>query len=202
MPVNTGHNMSVLVTSVTGVEVKAGDQIGAFDSDGRLVGVGQFNHAGICGLAVWGDDPSTDKIDGLSAGETFDLRMWDADRAIATDLHVTDIQQGALNYETDGFVMLGVEVEPLVPVEYYLSQNYPNPFNNITNLKYGLPAASRVSIQVYDLSGRLVETLIDKKQSAGNHFVIWDGRNASSGVYIVRMNTAEFTNVQKLILLR
>ena len=194
MPVNTGHNMSVLVTSLTGYNVTTGDQVGAFSTDGQLVGVGNINTEGMCGLAVWGDDESTDKKDGLLEGESFELRLSGSDLTLRLDKE--------LIYHTDNFIALDLTLEATLPTSYYLENAFPNPFNSVTRLSYGLPTPSQISIQVYDLSGRLVETLIDQKQSAGNHFAVWDGRNASSGVYIVRMNTDEFTSVQKLILLR
>jgi|GEM_PF-4736550 len=81
-----------------------------------------------------------------------------------------------------------------------LLESYPNPFNSITRLNYGLPETGLVSISVYDITGRLIETLIDRRQVAGYHSVTWNAKSASSGLYIVRMKADGFNKVQKIVL--
>lgn len=88
----------------------------------------------------------------------------------------------------------------LIPKDYFISQNYPNPFNSITRLNYGLPTAGNVIISIYDVSGRLITTLINDKQPAGHHVTIWETGETSSGLYLIRMETAGFSKVQKLVL--
>jgi hypothetical protein len=84
---------------------------------------------------------------------------------------------------------------------------YPNPFNPETSIQYDLHQDSQVTMTVYDMLGRQVKTLIDKQQAAGSYDVIWNGTDASgaqaaSGAYIVRMETAEVTQTQKVLLLK
>ncbi|MCK4312583.1 MAG: right-handed parallel beta-helix repeat-containing protein [Candidatus Cloacimonetes bacterium] len=94
------------------------------------------------------------------------------------------------------------------PLNFAILQNYPNPFNPTTSIRYQIPEDnSRVSICVYNIKGQLVRTLIDKKQDAGFHQVIWNGtdntgKKVSSGVYFYRMEFGTFSNVKKLILLK
>ena len=202
VPVNTGQNMSVLVTSVSGVEVKAGDQIAAFNFEGMLVGVGQFNHAGMCGLAVWGDDPSTEKKDGLSEGERFTLKFWNASEKTEADLNVTEEHSEQLRYNVDEFLAVTAEPAAFIPTEYHLSQAYPNPFNSATRLSYGMEQAGLVKIQVFDVAGRHVTTLVNTEKSPGNHIVTWDAINVSSGVYIVRMSSDTYRADRKVVLMR
>jgi hypothetical protein len=100
-----------------------------------------------------------------------------------------------------------VEVQPAMPSEYRLSQNYPNPFNASTSIRFWLPRAGRVRIEVYDILGRLVNTLVDGHCQAGIHSIRFDGRDGggrelSSGVYVCRMEAGEFVGVRKLVLLR
>lgn len=76
---------------------------------------------------------------------------------------------------------------------YSLSQNYPNPFNPTTNINYNLAKGGLVSLQIYDLQGRLVNSLVSKYQPSGDHSVTWNGTDASgiqvaSGMYIYRLN--------------
>ena len=96
-----------------------------------------------------------------------------------------------------------VELERLgVPDKYVLWQNYPNPFNPITTIVYGLPVADDVKIEVYNVLGKKVTTLVDGKQKAGYHKVFWEPKEAGSGVYFYVMKTRNFMEVKKMLLLR
>jgi hypothetical protein len=97
----------------------------------------------------------------------------------------------------------GIEEEDdIIPDNFYLSQNYPNPFIIRTKISFTLPKASRVSLKVYDISGRLVTTLADGIQNAGTYEVTFDGSGFSSGVYIYRLQASEFTETKKMVLIR
>ncbi|MGB3478965.1 MAG: T9SS type A sorting domain-containing protein, partial [bacterium] len=94
-----------------------------------------------------------------------------------------------------------------LPARFHLAQNYPNPFNPNTTIAYSLPRASRVRLSVYNIEGRLVTTLVDETQSAGDHSVDWNGTDAghapvASGVYFYRLDTGEYTESQKMVLLK
>ncbi|MBM2840810.1 MAG: Choice-of-anchor protein, partial [Bacteroidetes bacterium] len=96
---------------------------------------------------------------------------------------------------------------PLVPIEYALNQNYPNPFNPATTIGYQLNKRGEVKLEIYNLLGQRVRTLVDAEQVTGVYSVEWDGRNglglnAASGVYIYRLRSGEFTASKKLLLLR
>jgi hypothetical protein len=71
-----------------------------------------------------------------------------------------------------------------VPFRFSLQQNYPNPFNPATTITYSLAKPEHVKLAVYDIQGRQVHLLIDKKQNAGPYAIPFDGRNLASGVYI------------------
>ena len=100
------------------------------------------------------------------------------------------------------------EVEtPFVPAATALMQNFPNPFNPSTTLAFDVAQAGNVTIQVYDVSGRLVATLLDSHKEIGSHRVEWNGKNTSgslvpSGMYFYRMKTAGFEVTKKMILVR
>jgi hypothetical protein len=100
-----------------------------------------------------------------------------------------------------------------------LHQNQPNPFSKLTAISYQIPnshPASRilpaspaspsgghhVSLNIYDITGRLIETLVDEKQNAGVYEVNWDGSNQASGVYFSKLRSGDFQSVRKVILLR
>ncbi|MFU8860410.1 MAG: T9SS type A sorting domain-containing protein, partial [Cyclonatronaceae bacterium] len=89
-----------------------------------------------------------------------------------------------------------------MPAEFILSQNYPNPFNPGTIIRFGLPEAAEVRLEVYDLAGRRVAVLIDGNRAAGWHTVNFDGSTLSSGVYMYRLSTGDFVQTRKLLLLK
>ncbi|MDP8239122.1 MAG: C25 family cysteine peptidase [Candidatus Hatepunaea meridiana] len=89
-----------------------------------------------------------------------------------------------------------------IPTEYILYQAYPNPFNSTSVIKFGLPEKNDVKIQVYDLLGRLVTTLLDNTKQAGYHSVVFDGSLCSSGVYYYKIEAGTFNKTMKFTLLR
>ncbi|MBO6522614.1 MAG: T9SS type A sorting domain-containing protein [Balneolaceae bacterium] len=90
-----------------------------------------------------------------------------------------------------------------VPDKFELQQNYPNPFNPTTNIQFSLPEASRVTLNVYDMLGRKVATLLDRKQlNAANHAVKFDASALASGMYIYRIEAGSFVSTRKMMLIK
>ncbi|MFB0516720.1 MAG: T9SS type A sorting domain-containing protein [Candidatus Neomarinimicrobiota bacterium] len=94
-----------------------------------------------------------------------------------------------------------------VPAAFYMESNYPNPFNPVTTICYDLPQASDVSLVVYDILGRKIVRLVDGHMRAGYHHVVWNGRDAdgrevTSGLYIARLVTPDYTKSIKMLLLK
>ncbi len=94
-----------------------------------------------------------------------------------------------------------------LPKEFDLYQNYPNPFNPATTIRFSLPQASEVNLEVFNILGQKVNTLLKEKRIPGTYTVTWDGRNASgekvtSGIYFYRLVTEDFKSVRKMVLLR
>lgn len=88
-----------------------------------------------------------------------------------------------------------------------LHQNFPNPFNPSTTIEYSLANAARVRIEIFDVGGRRIRTLVDAGKPAGPHRAVWDGRNergvaVSSGIYFYRFRTDSFVSVKKMVLLK
>jgi hypothetical protein len=95
-----------------------------------------------------------------------------------------------------------VQVEfPLVQ-EYRLGKAYPNPFNPVTTISYAIPEVSLVTINVLDLSGRKIETLVQETCSPGKYQIEWNASSYSSGVYFIKMESANYTNVRKVLLVK
>jgi len=92
--------------------------------------------------------------------------------------------------------------DPALPVNYELSQNYPNPFNPHTRIKFALPQAGDIKLEMFNLLGQRTVVLVDGFRQAGYHEITFDGSRFASGVYYYRLSTASFTSVKKMVLIK
>jgi hypothetical protein len=97
---------------------------------------------------------------------------------------------------------VGEETFKPLPAVYELSNNYPNPFNPKTVIEYGLPRADFVTLKVYNILGQEVATLKNEIQKAGRYHVTFDGSKLSSGIYFYRLQTSNFNQVKKMMLVK
>lgn len=96
----------------------------------------------------------------------------------------------------------GEEEVSLTPTEYGLDQNYPNPFNPATTINYQLPEKNHVTLNIYDILGNHVATLVDQELEAGYYNVNWNASGLASGVYIYRIISGSFISSKKLLLMK
>lgn len=152
-----------------------------------------------------------------TAGTTYALRVWDEDTSswvtVGTSSGGTiegEVQELSSPYvgvfETSTATGLASEGTTL-PVRTELAQNYPNPFNPTTEISYRLGTAGHVTLAVYDLTGRLVTTLVDKNQNPGEYRVRWNATDASgralpAGVYLARLKVGELSQTIRMVLLK
>ena len=90
----------------------------------------------------------------------------------------------------------------LLPMDYTLNPVYPNPFNPVTTVSYELPNDTDINLSVFDIEGKKLTTLTQGIQSAGSYSVEWNAMGLSSGVYFVKLNAGEFSQTQKLMLVK
>jgi len=95
-----------------------------------------------------------------------------------------------------------IQQQGVIPETFALHHAYPNPFNPMTNIMYDISEESSVSITIYDLSGRKIETLVNKTIQPGQYNVTWDAKGYASGVYFVKLHANEFIQIQKLMLVK
>jgi hypothetical protein len=95
-----------------------------------------------------------------------------------------------------------IDQEPRIPERFALLQNYPNPFNAKTIIRYNLPSASDVRIEIYDILGRKLQTLVDDRQPAGYHQAIWNAFERSSAIYFYRIQAGKHSETRKMLLIR
>ncbi len=94
-----------------------------------------------------------------------------------------------------------------LPKNFDLSQNYPNPFNPVTRVRFQLPKLTPVKLEVFNIRGELVKTLVDRHVEAGYHIAVWDATNnygarVSSGIYYYRITAGRFIHVKKMAFLK
>jgi hypothetical protein len=121
-------------------------------------------------------------MDVLSASYRDSKNAWYENRLIVTDIEAAD--------------------DIAMPDSPLLYPNYPNPFNPGTTIAFALPAAGPVAIIVYDLSGRLVTTLLDQPMPAGHHEVRFNAGQLASGVYLYAIRTGTYSETRKMVLMK
>jgi len=99
-------------------------------------------------------------------------------------------------------IVTGVENDIFSPRKFYLQQSYPNPGNGFVRIPYEIPSSTQVSLKVFNLLGQVVETLVDKLQSAGNYSPFFDTSKYPSGVYFYMLQTEGFTETKKLAVVK
>ena len=131
--------------------------------------------------------------------------QWDADSLsvvvfVQSTGSKTVYQSATISY--DELVVTDISNEGSILAKFSLEQNYPNPFNPSTVISYQLPVSTNVTLKVYDLLGREVATLVDESKPAGSYEVEFDASQLSSGVYLYKLTTGEYTAAKKLMLLK
>jgi hypothetical protein len=100
-------------------------------------------------------------------------------------------------------IVTGVElISSFIPKEYNLYQNYPNPFNPATRIKFDIPKQSFVSIKIYDMAGREIAKLVDEELAPASYEYSWNAGSMPSGVYFYRIQTADYINTMRMVLVK
>lgn len=103
----------------------------------------------------------------------------------------------------DAVFTVNDELEASTPMVFTLEQNYPNPFNPSTNIQFSLPATADVTLEVFNMLGQKVATLIDgQKMTAGSHIQKFDASSLASGMYVYRISAANFVQSRKMMLIK
>jgi hypothetical protein len=89
-----------------------------------------------------------------------------------------------------------------IPDEFALHANYPNPFNPQTMINYDISVKTNVRIDVFDITGKYINTLVDEVKRPGSYSVAFDGRNLSSGIYFYRLKAGTFTDFKRMVLIK
>ena len=147
------------------------------------------------------DDTTTLCIDSCFWPPTGRLDISNADASVFTPRHFLP------------FCYLSTEVREIPdvgdnrPSEFSLSQNYPNPFNPVTNVEFSVSRTAHVKLDIFNIVGQKVRTLVDEEMKAGKYAVDWDGKDenehwVSSGIYFYRMKAEDFSDMKKMLLVK
>lgn len=192
---NSGSNMSLLAI---GDKSHDGWELGAYDANDNLIGAGRFDGAR-CGLALWGDDPSTAVSEGIANGSAIYFRIWDGE--IETSAVIQPIK-GEATYRADDILIGNITTVGEAPVVFGLQKSYPNPTNGPMRITYGVEEAGRVSLTLFDLAGREAATLVDEASIAGYHEVVWNTDSFPSGLYLIRLETVGRNSTRKVAVVK
>ncbi|MEX2603804.1 MAG: S8 family serine peptidase [Gracilimonas sp.] len=183
------------------------------DTPARVSGF-QFDIAGL------GEEETFEKLDAFNAFEVAHIQKEDTLTLVAYSMSGQSLAPGSYELlafanrevsledaiismpDGESLVITGFEEKPEIPEQYHLSHNYPNPFNPRTNIQYELPKQSEVTLQVFDVLGRKVQTLVDQSQKAGRYTISFDAKRLASGVYFYRIKADNFVQVRKMLLIK
>ena len=194
----SSENMSILINVETNNAIDPGEQIFAYSLEGKLVGSGMVDLNRKCGLAVWGDDVKTEYCEGLLKGETFTL--FHESRPLITS-NVNKPGSG-LWYEPNGLLILECAEAVSVISDFRITEIYPNPFNSSTRISFSIPVDGRVNSSLFDISGRMVTILTNKKLDAGEHTFVWDASEFPTGIYILQVSAGDQCLTAKVTMIK
>lgn len=126
------------------------------------------------------------------------------DGSIALEI---DLPQNIFTYRAFKYKLgpepLGIEpVNNVIPQKFSLGQNYPNPFNPVTKISFNLPEAGYTSVDIYDILGRKLNSLVNSRLQAGEYEISFDASRLSSGVYYYRISSGDFAQTKKMMLIK
>ena len=141
------------------------------------------------------------------SGASMYLKNIASDNAIDTSWAMSETPYGDGDYGTPGrawddSTSAGIDDVIELPKEFVLYPAYPNPFNPTTTIRFNIVITDASLLEIYDITGQMVETLVNERLLSGKHEIIWNASNQSSGVYFVCLSNSTFQQTQKLILLK
>ena len=157
--------------------------------------------------SVLNSNDITSKNKAIEQKEKDDLLIRKSVNVLMTSKNLTKEQK--TQNQLDDIILISTNKEQVkqdkvenTPKEFNLSQNYPNPFNPTTKIKYALPKTGLVSMKIYDITGREIQTLVNEVKQAGNYTVDFNGANLSSGVYFYKIQSGDYVSVKRMVLIK
>tara|TARA_B100000029_G_scaffold86737_1_gene76934 strand:- start:22 stop:588 length:567 start_codon:yes stop_codon:yes gene_type:complete len=187
--------------------VEPGDEIAAY-ANGEVVGATKIlDPNGVTLISASGGYSQYGlELPGYMEGDEIELRLYR--QSTGEELYVTSNLEGSYYGETpltSGDIT--VHEVSAIPEDYVLNQNYPNPFNPSTMIDYSVPESGDITVSIYDVSGRLIQTLVDGYVESGYHSIVWDGRDSaghtvSAGLYIYSLKGDHIAITRKMVMMK
>ncbi len=122
---------------------------------------------------------------------------------------ITVTDDNAANVDSGRVYMWGLKFGPIPGItsntnelSFHLGQNYPNPFNPVTNLEFGISKSGFVSLMIYNILGEEVSEIVNEVLSQGNYKYVFDASDLSSGIYYYKLQSGEFTDTKRMLLIK
>ncbi|NCN99558.1 T9SS type A sorting domain-containing protein [Candidatus Falkowbacteria bacterium] len=132
--------------------------------------------------------------------------IWNETARVVNGQVVINLPDANIKYQIESIALpnavTDVSDEENLPIEWKLEQNYPNPFNPSTTISYSLPKAGLVHIEVYNLLGQVVTSLVNEELPAGQHQIQFDASGLASGTYFYRLTCGSFSDIKKMLLMK
>ena len=194
---NTGSNMSLCIPKTAWqTNPVVSTELGVFSTSGRLVGSAVYTGENLA-ISIWGDDEYSQEIDGMMNGENFIIKIWNGESE--ETLEAESWKEGDEFFENNKISV----VEKLSNTEFLISnfqlhQNYPNPFSKTTEIKFSLPEASYLEINVYNLLGEQIEQIAEREFDKGSHTIVFDAKDYAPGTYFYKLITPNFVGTKSM----
>ena len=198
--VRTDNNMTIIIEEdAWETPPEMGSEIGVFNKNGILVGSSIYSSP-VSVITVWGDDFTTDKIDGLNYMESLQFKIWDQYQE--SNFEVSKWKKGSDQYVKDEInIAVGINIINNFD-QIKLFDTRPNPSRNITDISFFLPEKNTVNISVYNIVGKLVNELTNSEYDAGTHIIKMNVSDLDGGTYFYKMTCDKFSKTKQLVILR
>ena len=200
---STGNNMTLGIPLSSWEEVpEIGDEVAVFTPQGKIAGSSVFTGKDLA-ITIWGDDLYTETSEALELGGTFTIRMWHHESGKEEVVEVESWTEGNDQYDVDAIsiaekvILTGVDGS-----SYVLYQNIPNPFKETTEIRFYLPKACELELEVYNLLGEKVAVICKGRYDAGEHSVIFNSAKLKSGSYFYKLRTPDYTGTHAMSIIR
>ena len=204
--VKTGISHPIIITDLSG-SVQIGDELVAYDGNMIVGATKVVDLDAPVVIAAWGGYHEFGiDLDGYTIGDKIDLRLWSESEGrelrVMADLDEDEFGVSPLTVGT-----ANVSMENAIPTEVNLSQNYPNPFNPTTRIDYSVVSDGHMTLNVYDITGRLVSTLVDGYVDSGYHSAMWDGidnngKVVAAGIYFYSLQSESSNMTRKMVYMK
>jgi hypothetical protein len=198
----TGNNASLILT----IKSVDGNEVGIYSTNNELIGSGVVLN-GRAAITIWGDDNSTEAIDGAVKDEILTVKLLDVETRTFYQVKLSDIKEiinnsdnDKLSYYTDGLFTAKGTTQTAETLDLSI-MNMPNPFVGNTSIEYSLPMDGNVNINLYNVQGEMVHVVFNGTSTIGTHSISFESGSLSSGVYnlVVRFGSQQASTKMMIV---